>query len=289
MKVFPGARFGILVATRFSHKNGSSYYWYFDCDCGNKDVLKSTSYLYPKKNEVCKKSCGCTSAHKGLDYSIVGKKFGRLTVLSLDRIDDGMSYWFCKCDCGNIVSVRRNSLGATTNSCGCYKKELNKTPRKRNLLTFFGEYIEVSDESGEKFIIDYDDEEKIKGKYWTVKNGYAQSFYEGRSNLLHRVIMNPPENMVVDHINRNTLDNRKENLRICTDHQNVLNKKISKNNKSGYTGVYHNKERWVSVIFYNGKTIHLGTYKNIEDAISARLDAEEKYFGEYAPTEKYDL
>jgi len=50
---------------------------------------------------------------------ITGKKFGRLTVLELDRTDKRTSFWKCKCDCGNIKVVMRNSLGRCTNSCGC--------------------------------------------------------------------------------------------------------------------------------------------------------------------------
>lgn len=56
------------------------------------------------------------------DYSIVGKKFGRLTVIEFDHRNDGHDYWLCECDCGNKKVVRRTSLmSGNTSSCGCLK------------------------------------------------------------------------------------------------------------------------------------------------------------------------
>ena len=105
---------------------------------------------------------------------------------------------------------------------------------------------------------------------------------------LHRYIMNCPEDMVVDHINHNTLDNRKENLRICTKKQNERNIKLRSNNVSGYTGVGFHKEtnKWRAYIQKDNKLITLGLFKNKKDAIKARKEAEKKYFGEFR--NKYD-
>lgn len=81
--------------------------------------------------------------------------------------------------------------------------------------------------------------------------------------------------------NRNKLDNRKENLRVATATENVLNRGIYKNNTSGIRGVSFNKRKnkWVARLTYNKKVISLGYFNNLEDAKKARLDGEIKYFG----------
>lgn len=87
-----------------------------------------------------------------------------------------------------------------------------------------------------------------------------------------------------DHINGNGLDNRRENLRLATKSQNNANRRISKNNKSGYKGVSWHKAsgKWVAGIKVNGKSINLGGYDTPEQAHKAYCDAAIKYFGEFA-------
>lgn len=95
---------------------------------------------------------------------------------------------------------------------------------------------------------------------------------------LHRLIMNPPLGMVIDHINRDTLDNRRSNLRICTIQQNLRNQKRP-NNKTGYTGVsIGHKGKYNAQIKVNYKKIHLGTFDTIEEAYRERKKSENKYY-----------
>ena len=94
---------------------------------------------------------------------------------------------------------------------------------------------------------------------------------------LHRFIMNPPNDKVVDHINRNTLDNRKQNLRITDIRTNVINRGLQSNNTTGVTGVRLERGMYHSAISVNGKCINLGWFNNIQDAIIARKQAEYKY------------
>lgn len=103
---------------------------------------------------------------------------------------------------------------------------------------------------------------------------------------LHRVIMGVTDpKVVVDHINRNRLDNRKVNLRLCTNQENCRNMSLKKNNTSGFSGVMWDKTRnkWVARLKLNRHSKHLGRFDTIEEAISARLFAEDYYFGQYAP------
>lgn len=139
-------------------------------------------------------------------------------------------------------------------------------------------------------IIDKDDYDKIsKIRWYKDSNGYVRgngSAGTFKSVLLHQLILDRvgvKDGMEIDHINGNKLDNRKCNLRIVNRIQNSRNKDVIKTNTSGYTGVSYNKERnaWDSYITVNYKKINLGRYKYKDEAIKARKEAEEKYFGEY--------
>lgn len=87
--------------------------------------------------------------------------------------------------------------------------------------------------------------------------------------LMHRVIMDCPKGMVVDHINHDTLDNRRANLRICTHKENLRNRtqRVNKSQQS-YLGVYRVKStnKWYSMINGNGKVCYLGVFNTPEDA-----------------------
>ena len=134
------------------------------------------------------------------------------------------------------------------------------------------------------------DVEKVLEKKWSKKEGRKDRVYflcktpERRSLYLHRFIMECPANMQVDHINMNTLDNRRENLRICTSAENSRNKGKCKRNKSGFKGVDWQKQlkKWRAQIQYNYKTIHLGLFSSPELAHKAYCEAAVKYYGEFA-------
>lgn len=130
-------------------------------------------------------------------------------------------------------------------------------------------------------LFDLEDINLIRNSKWCLdKNGYIKN---SKHEYLHRIVMNE-SNQYVDHINGNTLDNRKSNLRICSNSDNLKNRvKLPKNNTSGILGVRFRPDRnkWYSEIHCNNQKINLGSYTNKEDAIKARIEAEIKYFGEY--------
>ena len=95
---------------------------------------------------------------------------------------------------------------------------------------------------------------------------------------------------IIDHKNRNGLDNRRCNLRICTRTQNTQNTKISTRNSSGYKGISWCKKngKWETRLYANKVKHFLGYYSNLNDAINIRLEAERKYYGEYSPNFEKD-
>lgn len=145
-------------------------------------------------------------------------------------------------------------------------------------------------------IVDDDTFDILNGYKWHARRG-TSGFYAVRRVLkkkgeksktthvkMHNYILKPFKGFVVDHINHDTLDNRKENLRLSTLSQNMFNKNKYKNNKSGYKGVFWNiqTKKWRSVIRANYKRIHLGYFLDKKEAACAYNKAAEKYHGKYA-------
>lgn len=223
---------------------------------------------------------------------LTGQKFNRLTVL--ERADDyitpqGVHYvkWKCQCECGNIVEVTRSKLvNGDVKSCGCLNKETRAIRNKRyNYFEIHGDCVTMYTQKDEPFYIDLEDLDKVKNICWYKnKHGYIAGLYNNKIVLIHRFILDTPDDLLVDHRNHNTSDNRKSNLRIATRTQNNINVKLRTDSSSGVTGVNWNKEssQWVVRIGVNKKRIYLGQFDTLEEAIAIRKEAEEKYFGEWS-------
>lgn len=103
---------------------------------------------------------------------------------------------------------------------------------------------------------------------------------------MHRIVMERYHgkfnNLVIDHVNKNGLDNRKENLRICSISQNSMNSIASKRKHKGYRGVQDRGGYYEVKIRYSGKRHYLGTFKDVKDAVKCYDDAAIKHHGEFA-------
>lgn len=119
---------------------------------------------------------------------------------------------------------------------------------------------------GTYFLVDTEDFLKIsKYKWGLTKDGYISS----SQGLLHRVITNCPNNRVVDHINHNKLDNRKENLRICTKAENNFNRLTANiNSETGERGITlsSDKRSFIAKFVFNNEYYNLGSFNNMDDA-----------------------
>lgn len=129
------------------------------------------------------------------------------------------------------------------------------------------------------FTIDIDDFKLYSDYKFYITTGYIAIVPETRALHLHRLIV---DFEIVDHINRNRLDNRKANLRSATHGQNMVNTGPQKRNRSGYKGVYINKKSYRVRITSNGKSVYIGTYKTAVEAALAYDEAAKKYHGEFA-------
>lgn len=135
-------------------------------------------------------------------------------------------------------------------------------------------------------IIDKEDYDKVKNIRWRLGgDGYAVNNSDKKENLyVHRIINDTPKDLFCDHINRDKLNCKKENLRTVTHRLNCINIGTQSRNTSGVKGVSWSKsqQKWRSRITINSKEISLGQYKNYLDAVKARIKAEALYFGEYS-------
>lgn len=180
--------------------------------------------------------------------------------------------------------------------CGKHWQQLRKhgkvherTIYDRNEIITKEDYAEVLIRNRQQEVIkiakvDIEDVELIKDYKWGFDGEYI--YCKKLNTRLHRFVLMLKSNdkRHVDHINHKKEDNRKENLRLCSNRENSRNKGFARN-KTGIIGVNYNERDRVyrARLKLNYKEKSLGIYNNLNDAIVARLKAEKKYFGEFAP------
>ena len=137
---------------------------------------------------------------------------------------------------------------------------------------------------GKVALVDDGDYEMLvaTGLRWCINDGYA---FNRRLGRMHRHLLKPPVGVMIDHINGDKLDNRRENLRLCTNSQNQANRKVTRG-VSKFKGVGWQKTawggHWFAKITVQGKVINIGSYLTDLDAAKAYNDAAVLHFGEFA-------
>lgn len=236
---------------------------------------------------------------------LTGQKFNRLTVIKMAESHikpngSKVTQWWCSCDCGSpdLVLVSGGNLtNGHTKSCGCLKLEQSAKNGKKlkgksnlknkqyNLYNLLGEYGIGYLKNGKEFYFDLEDYDLIKDYcWWENDSGYLLTSLNNNKKIrMSRLIMNESNaNIRIDHRNHNTMDNRKSNLRRATSSENAMNSELSSINTSGVTGVFKRGDKWCASIMVNYKSIHLGSFDDFDDAVKARKNGEEKYFGEFS-------
>lgn len=144
---------------------------------------------------------------------------------------------------------------------------------------------------GHRVLIDDEDFEEVSKSTWHPETGkhngktYFRTERKTKGIRLHRLVMNAEKGVSVDHINGDTADNRKINLRFATTSENNRNAKKYKSNSSGYKGVSWRggrSKRWRVRIVVDGKRQSVGNYLTKEEAFEAYCDAAKRHYGEFA-------
>ena len=218
---------------------------------------------------------------------LVGKKFGHLLVTGEDEAKHGKHrYWLCQCDCGNICSVPGTHLKTGhTKSCGCSRKKqrvhgwLDLTGERYGRLVVLGPWEGETPDSG------------------VVKDGSVKQEGAGEKTAAERWLCRCDcGNLCV--CQKESLrtgktkscgclreEQRKVNMQSAihfTDNtclERIASRKNASNNTSGRRGVYLRKNgTWRASIGFQGKVYNLGTFKDYEEAVRARAEAEKKYY-----------
>lgn len=122
--------------------------------------------------------------------------------------------------------------------------------------------------------IDVQDWDLVSGRTWSMtKAGYLQAKINGTPVYLHRMLMDNPRNRLVDHIDRDSLNNCRSNLRLATKKQNSENQGIREDNSTGYRGVDYHKssDLYRARVRHHGREHHLGMYGTAEQANAAAI------------------
>lgn len=211
--------------------------------------------------------------------------------------------WLCQCSCPehNLkIATTADLKAGNVLSCGCLSRERSRERllgndyghknKKENEYDYSREYgVGYATNNGHEFYFDWEDFDLIRPYTWLMnKDGYivANDYNNGKRKhiKMHRLIMEANPGILIDHRKHKTYDNRKEKLRNSDINTNHFNHEIYKNNTSGVTGVNWDAEsgKWRTRLWAYGKMYHLGRFNNFEDAVKARKEAEEKYFGEFS-------
>ncbi len=274
--ITPGMQFGHLTVLSDSGERKKKYVlWNCVCSCGREVRFSSRDLLQKKVQD-----CGCNSKVPRSICDLTGQRFGRLTVLypTDRRADSGSVVWHTICDCGREKDVpARRLLRGQVRSCGCLshpplKDIVGKRFGRLTVTGYAGTGQDLGKNNPEHFWQVRCDcgNEKIVGQ-WELEHGDTRS-----CGCLHNEKL--VESMkLIDGTSITALENED---------------KLRSSNTSGKTGVsyYTRDQKWAAYMTFKGTRYRLGEYRNKEDAIQARMQAEQKreefidwYYEEIAP------
>lgn len=208
----------------------------------------------------------------------MGKTYGRLTILKEKR-ENKRTYYYCRCTCGTEKWIRADTIrNGSIVSCGCYNKEVNLIKPVDIAKKRFGKLVALKPTQSR---------DKYNGSViWECKCECGNTCYIAEYRLVNGEVKScgcfGQENSK-NNIQKAIKVHLKEHIVDGTNIPVISRKIVKANNTSGVTGVGWDKSRntWRATITFKGKVYYLGRYKNKEDAINARKEAEKKLFGEF--------
>lgn len=212
----------------------------------------------------------------GKHLDLTGKQFQSLTVLGLShQSENRCRYWHCLCRCGNKTITRGTDLVRNkVKTCG-------HCPSDIFIDDYEGvAYIIINKRNGSQLSakIDIQDVDLVKNYRWFVND--MNYVYCPKVGRLHRLIMNPGAGKEIDHINHDTLDNRRSNLRICYRYENGRNKRAR--SSTGFKNVYFHGKGFIVEFSHFGKYVCRKSFELLEDAVKFRNKMLKDFHQEFA-------
>ena len=217
---------------------------------------------------------------------MTGKTYEQLTVISRAGKDRrGQILWLCQCTCGRkSVANGYDIRNGHTQSCGHCRQSTYETLDDCGITV-------VTIPGGTFFAIDSTDEETIKLHSWYIGgNGYVVTNINSRRVYLHKMLLGVDNNTLVDHINRDKMDNRKSNLRHADKSLNAANAGLRRDNTvTKHKNIKFDKRynTFIVRIVKDGVPHYCGRYKNLFDAVRAANEHRVNLFGEFAYYDDY--
>jgi hypothetical protein len=201
----------------------------------------------------------------------VGQRIGNLLLKNLFK-KGRRSYYNCLCDCGKLIEVRADSLlrPNSNKSCGCSGAP-SGPKRKPNEIEIFLDHAEIIVSTKGRILKVLIDKEMIPtlGKFrWHYSSRYICTRFKCQTLSIQYFILPRKEGFIIDHINRDPLDNRLCNLRYATTQQNSWNRSSKERN---FKGVYFNKniKRWIALVTIGGKKVLIDSFLTKEEGLKA--------------------
>lgn len=210
---------------------------------------------------------------------LAGERFGRLLVLARAGSNRwGEATWSCRCDCGSgVVLAARILTTGRSRSCGCLVRVDRNAPEPAAIPG--ARWVALG--HGAFALVDDADYERVAKIYWALRTQRGKSYAVHGHTYMHRFLLAPGPGTYTDHINGDSLDNRRANLRICTAAGNARNKR-KYGKVSRFKGVMRNKPGWSAMIWKDYERFYLGFYLREEDAARAYDAAAIEKHGEFA-------
>lgn len=246
--------------------NSKHMTWFLNvqCKCGRSFVVQKNKFYSGKTHcKICSKVPDLT-----------GKVFNSLTVLSLEKVENGNSFWKCSCICGNFTTVRARSLPKTI-SCGCAVKLLTSEDTTTHGLSGTREYTIWSGMKDRASNPRNSRHADYTSRGITIEDDRWLQF----ENFILDMGKAPSELHSLDRIDNNK-GYCKENCRWVTASVQMSNRRVS-SNTSGRIGVSFCKQtsKWKARFRYNKVEIWIGRFSTYEEACEAVEEAELTYLG----------
>lgn len=261
-KIECGFQIGKLTVSADSGKRKNGYtVWVCNCSCGGTIMLDTRTL---QRGTV--QDCGCETKVKPGQRDLSGQRFGMLTPISPTEQRDGSGsvIWLCRCDCGKEVHAAASQMtNGLKKSCGC----LGNPPLK----DFIGQRF------GNLCVTGYGGKRAGMHRWECICDC-------GNTTLVGQTLLQNGKTKSCGCLQAKiVLKNMKYVDGTSVTRLESVGKHLISTNTSGYNGVYYDREnqKWVAKIGFKRKNYHLGSYKNIQDAIDARKKAEERIYGEF--------